>query len=245
MEHGIRFTQEDEGMLAHIAIPGDDEDEPSFPITDGVYTDANWGPQDASRPKEGELIHEDEVKSLLGHVIFRQGGPIVWGCTRELDTISRSSCESEIYATDEGTKSIQTVRHILQDLGLPDGTDPTPIYNDNKGCVDWTQGCSVSRNLRHVNLRNMAVRMAIRNQEVKVFHIPGKKNIADILTKEHKDVEHFCAMMQTITSPRVLVDSTNIQGLRKKGGVKTQGSPCVVYPPDMNKKICPTRTSSR
>ena len=27
--------------------------------------------------------------------------------------------------------------------------------------------------------------------------------------------------------------------------VKTQGSPCVIYPPDMNKKICPTETSSR
>jgi hypothetical protein len=45
------------------------------------------------------------------------GGPVCWGCTREKGTVSRSSCESKIYATDEGTKSVLTVHHLLQDLG--------------------------------------------------------------------------------------------------------------------------------
>jgi hypothetical protein len=35
---------------------------------------------------------------------MRMGGPICWGCMRETQTMSLSSCESEIYATNEGTK---------------------------------------------------------------------------------------------------------------------------------------------
>ena len=89
---------------------------------------------------------------------------------------------------------------------MEDGFTPTPLYNDNRGCVDWTKSCTVSRKLRHVNMRNLGVRLAQKNQEIDMKHIPGKRNIADILTKEHKDVEHFRNMMKTITSPRRYAD---------------------------------------
>jgi hypothetical protein len=47
--------------------------------------------------------------------------------TREKGNVSHSSCESKIYATDKGTKSVLTIRHLLQDLGFSDGTIPTPV----------------------------------------------------------------------------------------------------------------------
>ena len=34
--------------------------------------------------------------------------------------------------TDEGTKSVMTLGHLLQDLGAADGFDPTPLWNDNR-----------------------------------------------------------------------------------------------------------------
>ena len=225
IDRGIRFTQGHGRTEGYVAIPNYDDDSENFPTNTGVYTDANWGPQDASHPKEGETVVLDEVQSLLGHVVFREGGPIVWGCSRESDTISRSSCESEIYAADEGTKSILTIRHLLQDLNMEDGFMPTPLYNDNRGCVDWTKGCTVSRKLRHVNMRNLGVRLAQKNQEIDMKHIPGKRNIADILTKEHKDVEHFRNMMKTITSPRRYADLVKEHQLNlglTKGGVSVR-----------------------
>jgi hypothetical protein len=36
LDHGIRFTQEGSPVLVNV----------SFPTKDGVYTNANWGPQD-------------------------------------------------------------------------------------------------------------------------------------------------------------------------------------------------------
>lgn len=200
-----------------------------------VEPHAGWGPQDASKPKEGETVTLTEVQSLLGHMILRQGGPIVWGCTRELNTISRSSCESEIYAADEGTKSILTVRHLLQDLNMKDGFSPTPLWNDNRGCVDWSKGCTVSRKLRHINMQNLSVRLAQQKQDISIKHVDGKRNIADILTKEHKDAEHFRGMMRAVTSPRqyslaLLEKQLNYP---TKGGVKgrracNEGQPTLI-----------------
>jgi hypothetical protein len=71
--------------------------------------------------------------------------------------VSLSSCESEIYATNEGTKSALNVRNLLTDLKVPEASLPMPLWNDNRGTVDWTNGVSVSKKLRHINMRELAV----------------------------------------------------------------------------------------
>jgi hypothetical protein len=100
LDHRIRFTQGGPLVLVNI----------SFPTTNGTYTNANWGPQDASHPtSEDATFNITKVQSLLGHVVFCMGGPVCWGCTQEKGTVSHSSCESEIYATNKGTKSTLTI----------------------------------------------------------------------------------------------------------------------------------------
>jgi hypothetical protein len=175
-------------------------------MDDGCFTDANWGPQDASHPKEGATVMAEEVKSLLGHVIFWMGGPVCWGCTRKKDTISRSSCKSKIYSANEGTKSILTICHLLQDLGQPDGHRPTPLWNDNCGCANWTKGCTVSRKLLHINMHELAVSSTQQNKDISIEHITGKFNIADIFTKEMKDTNHYNSLALAITSPHRILE---------------------------------------
>ena len=74
---------------------------------------------------------------------------------------------------------------------LPSTAHPIPIFNDNKGAVDWSSTGAITKRLRHLNMREIAVRDAIRDQEIAVHHIPGKVNPANSLTKEHRDVAHF------------------------------------------------------
>ena len=205
LKRGICFTtQGGTSTSVNVSFPIDPNS--AFPTSDGVYCDANWGPQDASHPKDSETTSINKVQSLLGHIVFRLGGPLSWGCTREPRSDSRSSCESEIHSTDEATKSALTTRHLLQDLGLPDGKFPTPIWNNNCGCVDWCKGVSVSRKLRHINMRELAVRLVQTDGHVCIRHIPGKHNIADLFTKEIKDPTHFRNTVFTITSPRLVAD---------------------------------------
>jgi hypothetical protein len=105
-------------------------------------------------------------------------------------TISHSSCESEIYATNEGTK-VLTVCHLLQDFGYSDWTAATPVWNDIRGCVDWTKGGTVSKKLWHINMRELGIRQSQQQGDVNVKYIDDKPNIADLFKKEIKDSSHF------------------------------------------------------
>jgi hypothetical protein len=64
------------------------------------------------------------------------------------------------------------------------------IYNDNKACIDWSKSAT-SKGLRHIQMRENRVRENIASQFVRICHIDGKINLADVLTKEMKDTSHF------------------------------------------------------
>jgi hypothetical protein len=81
-----------------------------------------------------------------------------------------------------------------------------PLWNDNHGTIDRTKGVSVSKKLRHINMRELAVRLYQKLGYISVMHIEGKKNVADIFTKEIKEAAHFRRMAFTLTTPRLLAN---------------------------------------
>ena len=161
------------------------------------YADANWGPQDASIPTatNRRLVSLTETKSVCGFIIFFHGAPIMWKAFKEARA-SRSSCEAEIKATDECTKATQFFRHVLEDLNLA-LKDPVKIYNDNRGCIDWSHSMSTKR-LRHYNIRENCVREAILEKEILVIHIPTPRNPGAIMTKEHKCDKVYCELRDIV-----------------------------------------------
>ena len=176
------------------------------------FTDSSWGPQDASAPdpRFPSQISLISTRSLGGHVVFRTGGPVSWASHREQRT-SRSSCEAEILATDDGTKTVQHIRHIMMDLGLLDYLLPTPVFNNNCGCIDWAHTVA-TRRLRHFNIRENAVRDAIIFEDITLSHIPGPHNPSDLFTKEHKDIAHFRSLVSCFLSPRDLLPPGSMGG---------------------------------
>ena len=75
-------------------------------------------------------------------------------------------------------------------MNIPDAASPTRLYNDNQGTVDWSKGTS-TKGMRHINLRDCAVRDSIQAKEVDIRHIPGDINPSDIFTKELRDATRF------------------------------------------------------
>ena len=195
---GIRFTSigYDQKLTSYFRYPEADVD------TTTSYCDANWGPQDASHPIEGleEMITVEECRSLQGCICVRMGGAVAWRIAREL-RVSRSTCESEIRATDDCCKLTQGLRLLLTDLRLSDVLAPTKLLNDNRGTVDWSNGWA-NRLMRHINIRGMAVRDAREHKEITVEHIDGKRNPADLLTKEHKAGETFTYLCEVVVPLR-------------------------------------------
>jgi hypothetical protein len=194
--HGLHFTQ---NLVAWV-------DKPKPTSLTKSYADANWGPQDASHPREDivELTDQSSVRSLLGHVVIDMAGSIGWGYQREPKT-SKSSCEAEIYCMEEGCKTSETLYHLMTDLSLPKIAQPMPLFNDNRGAVDWSSGCTVSKKLRHLNIRKVAVRDAQKASIVNIHHVPGHSNIADIFTKEHKSDAIFYELAFQLIRPRDLL----------------------------------------
>jgi deoxyuridine 5'-triphosphate nucleotidohydrolase len=166
-----------------------------FPIDPSTVTsmcDANWGPQDQSKPRENENRQLDlfKTRSLSGFIIFL-GGPVHWVSKRQTIT-ARSSAEAEIYAVDECTKALLHLSYIIDGLALRASYMPAPttVYNDNSACVKWSTN-TTTKGLRHIQIRENAVRESCVNGFIVVEHISGKLNLSDMFTKEDKDVQHF------------------------------------------------------
>jgi deoxyuridine 5'-triphosphate nucleotidohydrolase len=192
---GISFTSYDrENLSSFVKFPID-----SSSIT--CLTDANWGPQDQSKPNpaQNEEIDLFKSRSISGYLIWF-GGPLHWVSKRQTIT-ARSSAEAEIYATDECTKQLIHLSflikgfHLINDIMKP----PTAIYNDNAACVNWSKS-KTTKGLRHLQMRENAVRESIENDFITVRHISGKHNLADLFTKEDKDAEHFILLRNFILS---------------------------------------------
>jgi hypothetical protein len=137
-----------------------------------------------------------------------------WKVVRE-SRMSRSSCEAEIKAMDEGCKILEFIQHILREMGIEDGKYPAPLlYNDNKGAVCWSLTEAITKKLRHLNIREVAVRDAAKNGDIVIGHIPGVLNFADIFTKEMKDTHHFLELRAALMQPRIPDPSTQARARR-------------------------------
>jgi hypothetical protein len=192
-QKGILFSSRDRAHLSSFV---------KFPIPeDNIVSlcDSNWGPQDQSKPNpfKPQEIEIFKSRSISGHLIWL-GGPIHWTSKRQSIT-ARSSAEAEIYATDECTKNLIQLSHILTHLPLhtPVMSLPSIIYNDNMACICWSKA-TTTKGLRHVQIRENAVRESVQSDFITVQHIEGKINLSDLFTKEDKDTEHFITLRDLI-----------------------------------------------
>ena len=115
-------------------------------------------------------------------------------CTRQ-DQTSLSSGEAEIRATNEASKSVVGMRHLAEGVrsngfDISDALDPSPLYNDNAACIQWSHNMT-SKKIRHMELRENSVREWVENRTLNVLHVSGRINPADIFTKEMRDGAHF------------------------------------------------------
>ena len=78
----------------------------------------------------------------------------------------------------------------------------TTIYNDNAACVAWSHSLS-TKGLRHIQIRENAVREEVQAGNIKVKHIAGDLNLSDLFTKEDKGVHHFLRIVDYILEPAV------------------------------------------
>ena len=60
---------------------------------------------------------------------------------------------------------------------------PTEIKVDNKSAIDLAKNPVYHERSKHIDVRYHSIREHIKNEDVKVVHVPSKNHPADILTK--------------------------------------------------------------
>jgi len=117
-------------------------------------------------------------------------GPLHW-VSKHQHVTAASSAEAEIYATYE------CIRFLLDLVQLM-------VYNDNKACINWAKNCT-SKGLHHIQMKENHVQENVASQFVRICHVEGKTNLADLFTKEMRDTAHFVCLRDTMLRPRLIV----------------------------------------
>jgi len=175
-----------------------------FPLSTPLLSmsDANWGPQDATQSKTHQELPLFVSRSMSAYYIDLFG-PLHW-CSKRQTVTDGSSAEAEIYATDECIKFLLELTQLLEFLDVKQIFMPTTpiVFNDNSACINWSKKCT-TKFLRHIQMRENRVRENVSSNNVTIQHVCGKTNLADLFTKEMRDVSHFVELRDLMMRPRL------------------------------------------
>jgi hypothetical protein len=87
------------------------------------------------------------------------------------------------------------IRHLADDVqkngyDIIDTAEASPLYNDNESCVKWSHNMT-TKQIRHMEMCKNAVCEWVQDVFLKVLHVSGWINPADIFMKEMRDGAHF------------------------------------------------------
>ncbi|KAI0992498.1 hypothetical protein K3495_g15687 [Podosphaera aphanis] len=135
-----------------------------------AWTDATWGT-------------ETDRKSFQGYVIVWHGGAVSWAANRQKSS-ALSSMEAEIMAASEGAKELAWMEKFCLDVGL-NWKNPPILWIDNEPALELTKTTKFHNKAKHIEVRYFFIRNdMVQKNRVKVKHISGSEQIADILTKQ-------------------------------------------------------------
>ncbi len=212
-DYGISFTSADTApMHSYIFFPPSTDAEaynnavpPTLASSNTLlaYSDACWGSQLGSSVANRTLLPLFKFCSMNGGIVFKNGGLVGWLGDRQ-DRTSLSSCKAKICATNTTSKKVVDFRNLsssVSDAGytLTSLDAPTVLYNNNEACICWSYNMT-SKTARHVELSENSVHKWVRDKTLKVEHVSGKINPANIFTKEMRDGAHFQRLWDSFMS---------------------------------------------
>jgi hypothetical protein len=125
---------------------------------------------------------DDPIKrrSTVGHLVFMNGGPIVFK-SKLAPTMVGSSTHAELAGACLAAQDVVQLRGILETLGFPqDG--PTAMYEDNESCMAIANNKRTGGN-KFIDVRYNIVREYVRTMQIVFVPINTKKQHADGMTK--------------------------------------------------------------
>ena len=96
-------------------------------------------------------------------------------------------------------KSLVWARRLLSEFGYDDlgifdphavkteeeleGANPSVVYEDNTGCIEWSRNPVDHQRSKHIDLRYHYVLAKVKDGDLKLVYCPTEDMVADLLTK--------------------------------------------------------------
>ncbi|CAI7891599.1 unnamed protein product [Closterium sp. NIES-53] len=135
-------------------------------------------------------VKEDRT-SIGGYVCLFGGGAVSW-CSKKLNKVGQSSCETEYMALHHGAKEVMWLRHLLEEIGF-EQKDPKVVLCDNKSAVKLAKNARLHGLTKHIRPKLHWVRRLLE-KEVRLEIVKTYQQAADILTKRLAEPEHWKGM---------------------------------------------------
>ena len=137
-----------------------------------AFVDAGYGSDKVTR------------RSPTGWVVYLGGSPIAWK-SRLQERVTTSSAEAEYTALASVVKELIWIRMIIFNikLPLPVISTTTPIFEDNSSTIMIAENKTVNDRTKHIDEKMHFIREVLLLREYKLWFVPTKFQIADILTK--------------------------------------------------------------
>ncbi|KAD4180022.1 hypothetical protein E3N88_28613 [Mikania micrantha] len=133
------------------------------------YSDSSFG------------VNQDDGKSTTGWVFYFGDSPISWS-TQKQGTVALSSCEAEFMAATAAACQAIWLSRLLNELtGWKEETVVLKV--DNKSALLLMKNPVFHGRSKHINIRYHFIRECIEKDLIKVEHVSGEEQKADILTK--------------------------------------------------------------
>jgi hypothetical protein len=132
--------------------------------------------------EDANLLHDLTTgRSCTGILHLANQTPVAWFCKLQ-KTVETATYGSEFVAARLAAEQIMDLRYTLRMLGAPlDGK--AYMFGDNQSVITSSTIPHSSLNKRHNALSYHRVREAVASNVLWFFHIPGKDNPSDVLTK--------------------------------------------------------------
>ncbi|KAG5878979.1 hypothetical protein JTB14_002372 [Gonioctena quinquepunctata] len=134
-----------------------------------AYCDADYG---------GDL---NTRRSRTGIVCKYSAGAITWASQKQKSVVL-STTEAEYVAASEGTKEVIWLIRLLNEFAQHSEYIPT-LRVDNASAIKLAKNPEFHKRSKHIEMRYHFVREKYQEGVIKIEHIDGQKQIADIMTK--------------------------------------------------------------
>lgn len=152
------------------------------------FVDSDW----ASCP--------NDRRSYTGYTTILNNGPISWEAKKQR-TVALSSTEAEYIGLSETSKEAVYLRNFLTELGFQELADVV-IFIDNLGAQKLAENPIFHARSKHIDVRHHFIREVLKNNQVKIKHVPTEDMTADLLTKGLPKPKHDrCVKLLGLGSP--------------------------------------------